>query len=73
MSGRLSNFPSIDRKSCDSPRRNTASPERDSPIRSEKAIPSPEAIFHSTPIVGLVLRVSICDSAARLTPVSCAS
>ena len=73
ISGRLSNFPSSDRRSCASPRRKTASPVRVSPMRSENAMPRPEAIFQMTPMVGLVFLVSICESAARLTPVSWAS
>src|SRR5262245_47533780 len=36
-------------------------------------MPRPTAIFHSTPTVGLPLDVSICESAARLTPEATAS
>ena len=72
--GRLSNFPSSDRSNCVSPRRRTDSPVCVSPIRSENATPRPAEIFQRTPIVRVeAFRVSICESAARLTPVSCAS
>src|SRR5579864_4030801 len=67
-SGRLSNLPSAARRSCASLRRRTTAPERGAPMSSEIGTPRPTAIFHRTPTVGLLLHVSICESAARLTP-----
>ncbi len=66
--GRLSSFPSDERSTCASERRSTMTPERGAPTSSANGTPRPTAIFQSTPTVGLLLQVSICESAARLTP-----
>ena len=45
-----------------------STPERGAPTSSAKGTPSPTAILQRTPTVGLLLHVSICERAARLTP-----
>ena len=72
-SGRLSILPSPDFSTWASLRRSSDTDSRLSPISSANGILRPTATFHSTLSDGLVLQVSICDSAARLTPDSLAS